>query len=79
MRRRDSGGKLAYVQTILVVKPKQQRKSSTGGKTGFTRPLKLSDEMADYIGQESLSRAELVKHFWAQAKEENLFVWSFFY
>ncbi|CAH8829563.1 unnamed protein product [Trichobilharzia szidati] len=54
---------------------KQRSQKESGRKsTGFTRPLRLSDELAAYIGEKELSRSDLVKRFWAIAKEQNLFV-----
>lgn len=46
-----------------------------GGKkgTGFTKPLKLSPELAELMGAESLARHEVVKKVWEIIKTRNLY------
>merc|ERR1712110_58176 len=41
-------------------------------KTGFTKPMKLSTELADICGTSVASRAECVKFLWAYLKKHNL-------
>merc|ERR1712029_1187065 len=41
-------------------------------KTGFTKPMKLSKELADICGTSEASRAECVKFLWAYIKDKNL-------
>ena len=39
---------------------------------GFTKPHKLSDELAAIVGKDEASRAECVKLLWAYLKKHNL-------
>ena len=41
-------------------------------KGGLTQPMKLSDELADIVGEKEASRAQCVKHLWAYIKKHNL-------
>ena len=41
-------------------------------KTGFTKDLKLSDELADVVGTDKAPRHEVVKQLWAYIKENDL-------
>ena len=41
-------------------------------KGGLTQPLKLSDELADIVGEKEASRAQCVKQLWAYIKKNNL-------
>ena len=41
-------------------------------KGGLTQPLKLSDELADIVGEKEASRAQCVKQLWAYIKKHNL-------
>nr|CAX75749.1 Upstream activation factor subunit UAF30 [Schistosoma japonicum] len=74
MRRRSGCSKRGLLSSHkhLDSKPKQQKQPGSG-KTGFTRPLLLSDELAEYVGAKELSRSDLVKKFWKIAKEQDLF------
>ena len=40
--------------------------------SGLTKPMKLSDDLADIVGKKEASRAECVKELWAYIKEKNL-------
>ena len=43
-------------------------------KSGFTKELKCSQELADWLGQPSISRGGLTKFFWAYIKDKGLLV-----
>lgn len=54
----------------------QASKKKKGGKpkyTGFTRPYKLSPDLASLMGAKELPRHEVVKKVWAIIKEKNLY------
>ena len=40
--------------------------------TGLTRPMKLSDELADIVGMKVASRTECMKHLFAYLKTHDL-------
>ena len=67
--------KLAPVKKPAA-KPKSTSKSRGGGGTpapnGFTKPVKLSPELAAWVGSETASRPEITKRLWAYVKENNL-------
>lgn len=39
---------------------------------GLKKPLKLSNDLADIVGQNEASRSECVKQIWAYLKKNNL-------
>lgn len=54
----------------------KETKKKKGGKqkyTGFTRPYKLSPDLAALMGAKELPRHEVVKKVWAIIKEKNLY------
>lgn len=55
-------------------KAKAAAKGATKGRaTGFTRPYKLSDELASIVGAPELPRHEVVKKMWEIIKGRNLY------
>lgn len=55
-------------------KESKKKAAKTGKKgTGFTRPYKLSPELAELMGEKVLARHEVVKKIWAMIKEKNLY------
>lgn len=54
----------------------KSKSKPTGKKakyTGFTRPYKLSPDLASLMGAKELPRHEVVKKVWAIIKEKNLY------
>merc|ERR1712109_409523 len=41
-------------------------------KSGITKPMKLSADLAAVVGQKQASRAECIKELWAYLKKHNL-------
>merc|ERR1712203_1354 len=41
-------------------------------KSGITKPMKLSADLAAVVGQKQASRAECIKELWAYLKKNNL-------
>lgn len=52
---------------------KKKKPAKKGKYTGFTRPYKLSDDLAKLMGAKELPRHEVVKKVWAIIKEKNLY------
>lgn len=52
---------------------KKKKPAKKGKYTGFTRPYKLSPELASLMGEKELPRHEVVKKVWAIIKEKNLY------
>ena len=46
--------------------------SLLGGGGGFTKTMNLSDELAEIVGTDTASRAEVVKKMWSYIKENKL-------
>lgn len=61
-----------------AAKAPRKHKSKSGGEdggrksNGFTKQLKVSPEMADWIGRPEISRPELTSFFWSYIKENGL-------
>lgn len=51
---------------------KRQKTEGGGGKSGFSRPLPLSDELSTFVGTAQMSRGDLTKHFWTYFKDNEL-------
>lgn len=52
---------------------KDSKKKKKGKATGFTRPYRLSDELAALMGKKEMPRHEVVKNVWKIIKEKNLY------
>jgi len=53
-------------------KKKEEKATSSPTKSGFSKPIKVSEELADFIGQSEISRPQLTKFMWAYFKEKGL-------
>ena len=58
----------------MLKKPKKEReeKPKKTGTSGFSKPVKVSEELADFLGQDEISRPQLTKFMWAYFKENEL-------
>ena len=56
--------------------PSKSRGAAASGAApkpnGFTKPLRLSPEMAAWVGTETASRPDITKHLWAYVKSKDL-------
>ncbi|KAG5673816.1 hypothetical protein PVAND_003832 [Polypedilum vanderplanki] len=52
---------------------KDSKKKKKGKATGFTRPYKLSKDLAELMGKKEMARHEVVKNVWKIIKEKNLY------
>ncbi len=41
-------------------------------QTGFTKPMRLSEDLAEVVGMTVASRSECIKELWAYLKRNNL-------
>eukprot|EP00210_Caulerpa_lentillifera_P004851 g4632.t1 len=57
--------------TKKTKKEKEDRPKKTGA-SGFSKPVKVSTELADFIGRDQISRPDLTKFMWAYFKEKGL-------
>lgn len=48
------------------------KKKGRGGGRGLAKPLKVSTELADFLGSEEISRQDLTKFMWSYFKENDL-------
>lgn len=60
------------VVVLKKAKKESEEKSKKAGQTGFSKPVKVSEELADFIGQNEISRPQLTKFMWAYFKEKGL-------
>jgi len=67
--RKSKGRRVKKEASETKKAPKEKGK---GRATGFTRALKLSPELASFMGAEEMPRHEVVKKMWAVIKERNL-------
>merc|ERR1739845_161891 len=54
----------------LLTVPNKPIKMPKG--SGLTKPMKLSPELADIVGQKEASRAECIKQLWAYLRKHEL-------
>ena len=52
--------------------PKGKRKKDKVKATGYTKPMKLSEELEAVVGTNEAPRHEVIKQMWAYIKENNL-------
>ena len=53
-------------------KDKSETKTKKSSKNGYTKPLALSPELAEFVGAAEMPRHEVVRHMWAYVKDNNL-------
>merc|ERR1712198_63668 len=57
---------------ITMAKKAAKEESPAKKTTGFTKPMKLSEDLAAIVGKKEASRAECIKELWAYLKKNNL-------
>merc|ERR1712012_1063253 len=63
------GRKESTLKKLLEIHSKELTMAK---KTGFTKPMKLSADLAAIVGKKEASRAEVIKQLWAYLKKNNL-------
>merc|ERR1712147_153405 len=58
--------------SFYFLKPKTTQTLKMPKGSGLTKPMKLSAELADIVGNKEASRAECIKQLWAYIKKNNL-------
>lgn len=53
-------------------KPRGEASAGKGGGGGLAKPVKLSDELADFLGAPEMARTQIVKVMWQYFKEKEL-------
>lgn len=72
-RRRSRRTKKRPDQNVKINDEFNFQSAGAGKGNGFTRPQKLSPELAELMGSESLPRHEVVKKMWEIIKGRNLY------
>jgi hypothetical protein len=71
---RQSKPKAASKPAAKRAKKSEDGGGKKGGGGGYTKPVKVTPELAALVGTDSISRPELTKFFWGYFREHNLFV-----
>lgn len=69
----DAGNDADWKREKKPAAPKKAKGASKGRGTGFTRPYKLSAELASIVGADEMPRHEVVKKMWEIIKGRNLY------
>lgn len=69
----DAGKDADWKREKKPAAAKKAKGASKGKGTGFTRPYRLSTELASVVGAEEMARHEVVKKMWEIIKGRNLY------